>query len=150
MEFQEGVEMVDVHVPLFTKEQDDDKKVLRVEATDVPLGIAEIGKRLVNITIVKEQGEAGVDHVKTRLTWSTEMRDRLKDLHTCLGGSERFVPPSEAASLLLSFQHLLLPSVGLQLQPAGEGGQHPRHQRHQDGRTLPGLLQHPRPHRQGK
>ncbi|XP_024120232.1 integrin beta-4 isoform X3 [Oryzias melastigma] len=54
VEFQEGVEMVDVHVPLFTKEQDDDKKVLRVEATDVPLGIAEIGKRLVNITIVKE------------------------------------------------------------------------------------------------
>ncbi|RVE59233.1 hypothetical protein OJAV_G00186270 [Oryzias javanicus] len=54
VEFQEGVELVDVHVPLFTKEQDDDKKTLLVEATDVPLGIAGIGKRLVNITIVKE------------------------------------------------------------------------------------------------
>ncbi|XP_040923190.1 integrin beta-4 isoform X2 [Toxotes jaculatrix] len=54
IEFQEGVESVDVHVPLFVKDEDDDKKQLQVEAMDVPLGIAEIGKRLVNITIIKE------------------------------------------------------------------------------------------------
>lgn len=57
VEFQEGVESVDVHVPLFVKDEDDDKKQLQVEAVDVPLGIAEIGKRLVNITIIKEHGE---------------------------------------------------------------------------------------------
>jgi len=50
------VESVDVHVPLFVKDEDDDKKQLQVEAMDVPLGIAEIGKRLVNITIIKEHG----------------------------------------------------------------------------------------------
>lgn len=48
---------MDVHVPLFVKDEDDDKKQLQVEAIDVPLGIAEIGKRLVNITIIKEHGE---------------------------------------------------------------------------------------------
>lgn len=57
VEFQEGVESVDVHVPLFAKDEDDDKKKLQVEAVDVPLGIAEIGKRFVNITIIKEHGE---------------------------------------------------------------------------------------------
>lgn len=57
IEFQEGVESVDVHVPLFVKDEDDDKKKLQVEAVDVPLGIAEIGKRFVNITIIKEHGE---------------------------------------------------------------------------------------------
>lgn len=57
VEFQEGVESVDVHVPLFVKDEDDDKKKLQVEAVDVPLGIAEIGKRFVNITILKEHGE---------------------------------------------------------------------------------------------
>lgn len=57
IEFQEGVESIDVHVPLFAKEEDDDKKQLLVEATDVPLGIAQIGKRLVNITIIKEHGQ---------------------------------------------------------------------------------------------
>lgn len=56
VEFQEGVESVDVHVPLFVKDEDDDKKKLQVEAVDVPLGIAEIGKRFVNITIIKEHG----------------------------------------------------------------------------------------------
>lgn len=56
IEFQEGVGSVDVHVPLFVKDEDDDKKQLQVEATDVPLGIAEIGKRFVNITIIKEHG----------------------------------------------------------------------------------------------
>ena len=57
IEFQEGVESVDVHVPLFVKDEDDDKKQLQVEAMDVPLGIAEIGKRLVNITIIKDHCE---------------------------------------------------------------------------------------------
>lgn len=57
MEFQEDVESLDVHVPLFVKDEDDDKKQLLVEARDVPLGIAEIGKRFVNITIIKEHGE---------------------------------------------------------------------------------------------
>lgn len=51
------MELVDVHVPLFVKDEDDDKKKLQVEAVDVPLGIAEIGKRFVNITIIKEHGE---------------------------------------------------------------------------------------------
>lgn len=55
IEFQEGIESVDVHVPLFVKDEDDDKKKVQVEAVDVPLGIAEIGKRFVNITIIKEQ-----------------------------------------------------------------------------------------------
>lgn len=60
IEFQEGVESVDVHVPLFVKDEDDDKKKLQVEAVDVPLGIAEIGKRFVNITIIKEHGKKSV------------------------------------------------------------------------------------------
>lgn len=54
------MESVDVHVPLFVKDEDDDKKQLQVEARDVPLGIAEIGKRFVNITILKEHGETCV------------------------------------------------------------------------------------------
>lgn len=56
IEFQEGVESLDVHVPLFVKEEDDDKKKLQLEAVDVPLGIAEIAKRFVNITIIKDHG----------------------------------------------------------------------------------------------
>lgn len=56
VEFQEDVELVDVHVPLFAKDDDDDKKQLLVEARDVPLGIAEIAKRYVNITIIKDHG----------------------------------------------------------------------------------------------
>ncbi|KAF7249047.1 Integrin beta-4 [Varanus komodoensis] len=55
VEFQEGVELVDVRVPLFIREEDDDEKQLQVEATDVPVGTAEIKRRLVNITIIKEQ-----------------------------------------------------------------------------------------------
>ncbi|XP_067164711.1 integrin beta-4 isoform X1 [Apteryx mantelli] len=55
VEFQEAVELVDVRVPLFIREDDDDEKQLQVEAIDVPNGIAEIGRRLVNITIIKEQ-----------------------------------------------------------------------------------------------
>uniref|UniRef100_A0A8C5N3X1 Integrin beta n=1 Tax=Gouania willdenowi TaxID=441366 RepID=A0A8C5N3X1_GOUWI len=58
MEFQEGVESLDVHVPLFVKDEDDDKKQLLVEMVDVPLGIAGIAKRFVNITIIKEHASS--------------------------------------------------------------------------------------------
>ncbi|NXF30254.1 ITB4 protein, partial [Nyctibius bracteatus] len=58
VEFQEAVELVDVRVPLFIREDDDDEKELQVEAIDVPTGIAEIGRRLVNITIIKEQASS--------------------------------------------------------------------------------------------
>lgn len=51
------MELVDVRVPLFIREDDDDEKQLQVEAIDVPTGIADIGRRIVNITIIKEQGE---------------------------------------------------------------------------------------------
>uniref|UniRef100_A0A8C5U3E6 Integrin beta n=1 Tax=Malurus cyaneus samueli TaxID=2593467 RepID=A0A8C5U3E6_9PASS len=57
VEFQEAVELVDVRVPLFIREEDDDEKQLQVEALEVPNGIAKIGRRVVNITIIKEQGE---------------------------------------------------------------------------------------------
>uniref|UniRef100_A0A663LRK5 Integrin beta n=1 Tax=Athene cunicularia TaxID=194338 RepID=A0A663LRK5_ATHCN len=56
--FQEAVELVDVRVPLFIREDDDDEKQLQVEAIDVPTGIAEIGRKLVNITIIKEQASS--------------------------------------------------------------------------------------------
>nr|KAF6456529.1 integrin subunit beta 4 [Rousettus aegyptiacus] len=55
VEFQEGVELVDVRVPLFVRPEDDDEKQLLVEAIDVPVGTATLGRRLVNITIIKEQ-----------------------------------------------------------------------------------------------
>ncbi|KAG8434156.1 hypothetical protein GDO86_012506 [Hymenochirus boettgeri] len=55
VEFQEGVELVDVRVPLFIREEDDDEKQLLVEALEVPTGIAHLGRKLVNITIIKEQ-----------------------------------------------------------------------------------------------
>uniref|UniRef100_A0A8C3J100 Integrin subunit beta 4 n=1 Tax=Calidris pygmaea TaxID=425635 RepID=A0A8C3J100_9CHAR len=58
VEFQESVELVDVRVPLFIREDDDDEKQLQVEAIDVPTGIADIGRRLVNITIIKEQASS--------------------------------------------------------------------------------------------
>lgn len=57
VEFQEAVELVDVRVPLFIRDDDDDEKQLQVEALEVPNGIAKIGRRVVNITIIKEQGE---------------------------------------------------------------------------------------------
>ncbi|XP_037610809.1 integrin beta-4 isoform X2 [Sebastes umbrosus] len=72
IEFHEGVESVDVHVPLFTKEEDDDKKQLLVEAMDVPLGIAEIGKRLVNITIYKEHATSVFSFLQPAYTYSRE------------------------------------------------------------------------------
>ncbi|XP_027690468.2 integrin beta-4 [Chelonia mydas] len=58
VEFQEGVELVDVRVPLFIREEDDDEKQLQVAATEVPMGTAAIGRRLVNITIIKEQASS--------------------------------------------------------------------------------------------
>ncbi|NXN91936.1 ITB4 protein, partial [Rhinopomastus cyanomelas] len=58
VEFQEAVELVDVRVPLFIREEDDDEKQLQVEAIDVPTGIADIGRRVVNITIIKEQASS--------------------------------------------------------------------------------------------
>uniref|UniRef100_I3KU81 Integrin beta n=1 Tax=Oreochromis niloticus TaxID=8128 RepID=I3KU81_ORENI len=70
VEFQEGVESVDVHVPLFVKDEDDDKKQLQVEAVDVPLGIAEIGKRLVNITIIKEHATSIFSFLQPSYTYS--------------------------------------------------------------------------------
>lgn len=60
VEFQEGVELVDVRVPLFVRPEDDDEKQLLVEAIDVPVGTATLGRRLVNITIIKEQGGSGL------------------------------------------------------------------------------------------
>ncbi|XP_028263462.1 integrin beta-4 isoform X2 [Parambassis ranga] len=70
VEFQDGVESVDVHVPLFVKDEDDDKKQLQVEAVDVPLGIAEIGKRLVNITIIKEHASSVFSFLQPSYTYS--------------------------------------------------------------------------------
>uniref|UniRef100_A0A3Q3GEB8 Integrin beta n=1 Tax=Labrus bergylta TaxID=56723 RepID=A0A3Q3GEB8_9LABR len=70
VEFQEGVESLDVHVPLFAKEEDDDKKQLLVEAKDVPLGIAEIGKRLVNITIIKEHASSVFSFLQPAYTYN--------------------------------------------------------------------------------
>ncbi|NXD87110.1 ITB4 protein, partial [Halcyon senegalensis] len=58
VEFQEAVELVDVRVPLFIREDDDDEKQLQVEAIDVPTGIAQIGRKVVNITIIKEQASS--------------------------------------------------------------------------------------------
>lgn len=60
VEFQEGVELVDVRVPLFVRPEDDDEKQLLVEAIDVPVGTATLGRRLVNITIIREQGGSGL------------------------------------------------------------------------------------------
>nr|XP_012634287.1 integrin beta-4 isoform X1 [Microcebus murinus]XP_020136859.1 integrin beta-4 isoform X1 [Microcebus murinus] len=60
VEFQEGVELVDVRVPLFIRPEDDDEKQLLVEAIDVPVGTATLGRRLVNITVIKEQASGVV------------------------------------------------------------------------------------------
>ncbi|KAM9717001.1 integrin beta-4 isoform 2-T2 [Menidia menidia] len=72
VEFQEGVESLDVHVPLFVKDEDDDKKQLLVEARDVPLGIAEIGKRMVNITIIKERASSIFSFLQPSYTYSRQ------------------------------------------------------------------------------
>ncbi|XP_040186297.1 integrin beta-4 isoform X3 [Rana temporaria] len=70
VEFQEGVELVDVRVPLFIRPEDDDEKQLLVEALDVPTGIAHLGKKNVNITIIKEQAKSIVSFVKPAYTYS--------------------------------------------------------------------------------
>uniref|UniRef100_A0A8C7KZZ1 Integrin beta n=1 Tax=Oncorhynchus kisutch TaxID=8019 RepID=A0A8C7KZZ1_ONCKI len=88
--FQEGVETVDVRVPLFIKEDDDDKKQLQVEAVDVPLGIAEIGKRFVNITIIKEHAKSIMSFLQPSYTYSRQdrvanipiSREIIEDGHT--------------------------------------------------------------------
>ncbi|XP_053706472.1 integrin beta-4 isoform X1 [Synchiropus splendidus] len=72
VEFQEGVESVDVHVPLFVKDEDDDKKQLLVEAVDVPLGIATIGKKFVNITIIKEHATSVFTFLQPAYTYSRQ------------------------------------------------------------------------------
>ncbi|XP_066560998.1 integrin beta-4 isoform X2 [Amia ocellicauda] len=72
VELQEGVESVDVRVPLFIKDEDDDKKQLRVEALDVPLGIAEIGRRYVNITIIKEHAKSILTFLQPSYTYSRQ------------------------------------------------------------------------------
>ncbi|XP_004374205.1 integrin beta-4 isoform X3 [Trichechus manatus latirostris] len=64
VEFQDGVELVDVRVPLFIRPEDDDEKQLLVEAIDVPSGTATLGRRLVNITIIKEQASGVVSFEK--------------------------------------------------------------------------------------
>ncbi|XP_054449263.1 integrin beta-4 isoform X1 [Pteronotus mesoamericanus] len=60
VEFQEGVELVDVRVPLFIRPEDDEQKQLMLEAINVPVGTATLGRRLVNITIIKEQATGTV------------------------------------------------------------------------------------------
>uniref|UniRef100_A0A6Q2X5L7 Integrin beta n=1 Tax=Esox lucius TaxID=8010 RepID=A0A6Q2X5L7_ESOLU len=72
VEFQEGVEMVDVRVPLFIKDEDDDEKRLLLKAVDVPLGIAEIGKRFVNITIIKEHAKSVLTFLQPAYTYSRQ------------------------------------------------------------------------------
>ncbi|XP_072259995.1 integrin beta-4 isoform X1 [Pyxicephalus adspersus] len=70
VEFQEGVELVDVRVPLFIRPEDDDEKQLLVEALEVPTGIARLGRKKVNITIIKEQAKSIVSFVKPAYTYS--------------------------------------------------------------------------------
>ncbi|XP_029691764.1 integrin beta-4 isoform X3 [Takifugu rubripes] len=72
IEFQEGVESLDVHVPLFVKEEDDDKKKLQLEAVDVPLGIADIAKRFVNITIIKDHASSIFSFLQPAYTYSRQ------------------------------------------------------------------------------
>lgn len=54
VEFQEGVELVDVWVFFFIWFEDDDEKQLLVEVIDVFVGIVIFGCCLVNIIIIKE------------------------------------------------------------------------------------------------
>ncbi|XP_036612610.1 integrin beta-4 isoform X1 [Trichosurus vulpecula] len=70
VEFQEGVELVDVRVPLFIRPDNDDDEHLVVEAIDVPLGTATIGRRLVNITIIKEQASGIVSFERSEYSFS--------------------------------------------------------------------------------
>ncbi|XP_069510858.1 integrin beta-4 isoform X2 [Ambystoma mexicanum] len=68
VEFQEGVEMVDVRVPLFIRDEDDDEKQLLVEALSVPVGIAGIGRKFVNITVIKEQAKSIITFLQPSYT----------------------------------------------------------------------------------
>ncbi|XP_026125310.1 integrin beta-4 isoform X4 [Carassius auratus] len=70
VEFQEGVESVDVRVPLFIKDEDDEKKELLVQAVDVPVGIAKIGKDHVNITVIKEHARSIFTFLQPSYTYS--------------------------------------------------------------------------------
>uniref|UniRef100_A0A8C6YKF7 Integrin subunit beta 4 n=1 Tax=Naja naja TaxID=35670 RepID=A0A8C6YKF7_NAJNA len=70
VDFQEGVEMVDVRVPLFIREEDDDEKQLQVEAVDVPVGTAKIGRDQVNITIIKEQANSIISFLEPVYSYS--------------------------------------------------------------------------------
>ncbi|XP_077183892.1 integrin beta-4 isoform X2 [Paroedura picta] len=70
VEFQEGVELVDVRVPLFIRDEDEDEKQLQVEAIDVPVGTAVIGRRLVNITIIKEQAKSIISFLEPTYSYS--------------------------------------------------------------------------------
>ncbi|XP_034049235.1 integrin beta-4 isoform X3 [Thalassophryne amazonica] len=72
VEFQEGVESVDVHVPLFLKDDDDDQKQIQVEAFDVPLGIAELDKRFLDITIIKEHPPSVFSFLQPAYTYSRQ------------------------------------------------------------------------------
>ncbi|XP_047656168.1 integrin beta-4 isoform X1 [Tachysurus fulvidraco] len=72
VELQEDVESVDVRVPLFIKDEDDDKKQLLVEAIDVPMGIANIGKRYVNITVIKEHAKSILTFLQPSYTFSRQ------------------------------------------------------------------------------
>ncbi|KAI4897175.1 hypothetical protein NFI96_015221 [Prochilodus magdalenae] len=72
VELQEDVESVDVRVPLFIKDEDDAKKQLLVEAIDVPVGIAKIGKRLVNITVIKESAKSIFTFLQPSYTYSRQ------------------------------------------------------------------------------
>ncbi|KAJ7987865.1 hypothetical protein DPEC_G00330990 [Dallia pectoralis] len=90
VEFQEGVEMVDVRVPLFIKDEDDDEKRLLLKAVDVPLGIAKIWKPLVNITVIKEHAKSILTFLQPSYTYSRRdkvanipiSRDIIEDGHT--------------------------------------------------------------------
>ncbi|KAJ8264147.1 hypothetical protein GJAV_G00145770 [Gymnothorax javanicus] len=72
VEMQEGVDLVDVRVPLFVKDEDDDKKQLLVEALKVPRGIAKIGQDLVNITIIKEHAKSVLTFLQPAYTYSRQ------------------------------------------------------------------------------
>uniref|UniRef100_A0AAY4CUQ0 Integrin beta n=1 Tax=Denticeps clupeoides TaxID=299321 RepID=A0AAY4CUQ0_9TELE len=70
VELQQNVESVDVRVPLFLKDEDDDQKQLRVEALGVPVGIAELGRRIVDITITKDQAKSVFTFLEPAYTFS--------------------------------------------------------------------------------
>ncbi|XP_051508878.1 integrin beta-4-like isoform X1 [Myxocyprinus asiaticus] len=72
VEFQEGVESVDVRVPLFIKDEDDEKKELLVQAIDVPVGIAKINKDHVNITVIKEHARSIFTFLQPSYTFSRQ------------------------------------------------------------------------------